>query len=557
MKATDRETVEGNVPVALLCLAILASAVLLLTFSAGLTFFQDTWDFLMNRRGFTADAFLQPHNEHIVVIPVGIEQVLLRLFGMSSTTPEFVALTGSLLATAVLTFVYVRRRLGPWPAVIGALLLLFVGPAWQDLLWPFQIGFVGSVLFGVAMLLALDRDDQRSDVAACLSLAISIGFSSLGLAFAVGAGVDVLQKWRDRGLRRAYVAVAPVLLYAAWWLGWGHAAESHLTLDNVLTSPVYALEGLAGSVGSLLGLSTTTGAAVDPPRWGYVLLAAFVGLLLYRQVRKPGFPAGLWPVVGSTATFWLLAGCSYVPGREAYSSRYIYAGAVFVLLLAANLLHGVRPGRRALLVAGTLALAAVASNLTPLREGRDWLKGQTVLTRADLAAIEIARRTVDPSFYLAPEIAGTPTLINVGADNYLAAVRKYGSPAYTPAELANAPEAGRLQADIVLANALPVTIEIKKRAAHAAGGCIGIPGSSGSDRPPLPLRPGITEIELAAGRPGTIRLRRFAISEYPLQTEGVPGGSTTLLDITGDGIAKPWYIQIEAAQAATVCRSRD
>jgi len=557
MKVAGQELGEDRAALALLCLALVASAALLLSFSAGLTFFQDTWDFLMNRQGFAADAFLRPHNEHIVVIPVAIEQLLVQFFGMSSPTPEFVVLTASLLATAVLVFVYVRRRLGPWPALIAAVLLLFIGPAWQVLLWPFEIGFVGSLLFGIAMLLALDRDGPRSDPAACLFLAISIGFSSLGLAFAVGAGVDLLQKRRDRGLRRVYVAVAPLLLYAAWWLGWGHEAESHLTLDNVLSSPLYVVEGLAGSIGSLLGLSTTSGAAIHPPRWGYVLLAAFAAQLVYRQVRGRSLPAGLWPVAGSTAAFWFLAGFSYIPGREAYSSRYIYVGAAFILLLAANLLNGVRLDRRALLVGGVIALAAVASNLDPLREGRDWLKGQTVLTRADLAAIEIAQRTVDPSFYLAPEIAGTPTLIDVRADKYLAAVREHGSPAYTPAELARAPEAGRLQADIVLANALPVTTEVRNGATAraAGGGCTTISGDSGGGGAPLPLRPGRTEIGLATGPPGTIRLRRFATGEYPLETEGVPGGSVTLLDIVADGLERPWYVQVQAAQTATVCRS--
>jgi hypothetical protein len=102
---------------------------------------------------------------------------------MGTALPVYVVLTEALLIVAVLLFVYVRRRLGPWPAVMAAALLLFVGPAWQDILWPFEIGFVGSALFGLAMLLALDRGDRRGDLAACAFLAISAGFSSLGLSF--------------------------------------------------------------------------------------------------------------------------------------------------------------------------------------------------------------------------------------------------------------------------------------------------------------------------------------------------------------------------------------
>ena len=86
---------------------------------------------------------------------------------------------------------------------MGAALLLFLGPAWSDLLWPFELAFVGSVLFGLAMLLALDRDDARGDVAACAFLAISLGFSSLGDRVHGGGRGRLLQRRRERGLRRA------------------------------------------------------------------------------------------------------------------------------------------------------------------------------------------------------------------------------------------------------------------------------------------------------------------------------------------------------------------
>jgi hypothetical protein len=542
-----------NAALALLGLALLAAALLLLELSAGLTYFQDSWEFLLHRRGFTADAFLAPHNEHIVVIPVAIEQLILRSFGMTSTRPEFVVLIAALLATATLVFVYVRRRVGNWAGLIAAVLLLFLGPGWQDLLWPFQIGLVGSLLFGVAMLLALDRDDRAGDVAACVFLAISVGFSSLGLPFGVAAAVDVLLRRRSRGLRRAYVAVVPLLLYAVWYAGWGHDAESHASLHNVLASPLFLVKGVAGAIGSLLALSTIAGEAVGRSRWGYVVLALLVGLVVYGWRRRPGFSPRLWPPLAAALTFWLLAGFNYIPGREAYSSRYLYIGAAFVLLVAADLLQGVRPGRRAVLAAAALAAVAVAFNLVPLREGRDFFRSETVLTRADLAAIEIARRTVDPAFALSAEVAGTSFLGEVQAGEYLTAVREYGSPAYTPGELAAAPEAGRRQADIVLANALPVTSEVEAGAdlGRAGGGCRAV--AAGRAGAPLRLRPGLTRIALPPGEAGTIRLRRFASGEYPLVTEGVPGGSTTLLRIPADRASRPWRLQVEAAQGATVC----
>ncbi|HEY5053162.1 MAG TPA: hypothetical protein VII45_07100 [Solirubrobacterales bacterium] len=552
-----RDWLRQNAALALLGLALAISALVLLSYASGLTWFQDSWEYLMNRRGLSAAALLKPHNEHIVLIPVAIEHLLLAVFGMSSTMPEQVVLTGLLLAAATLVFIYVRRRLGPWPALMAAVLLLFLGPAWQDLLWPFQIGFVGSILFGVAMLLALEGAGRNWDRAACLFLAISIGFSTIGLAFALGAAVDILQRRRSRGLRRAYLVAVPLLLYAAWYLGWGHDAETHISLHNVLVSPRFVVEGFSASLDSLLALGTIAGEAVGRSQWGLPLLVVLVALLIYGQTRKPGFSPRLWPAVATAATFWFLAGFNYIPGREAYSSRYLYAGAVFILLIAADLLKGVRLGRWALLAGGVITLVAAGFNLTPLREGRDFFRQQTVLTRSDLAAIEISRRTVEPSFALPPEIAGTSFLNEIHAGEYLQAVREYGSPAYSLSQLANAPEAGRRQADLVLANALPLTSEVVTGPGGGSdrrGRCVDVPGGAGSSAAPLPMRPGVTKVEFGPGGPGTIRLRRFATGEYPLVTEGIAGGSTTLLYVPRDAVARPWRLQAEAAQGAVVCR---
>jgi hypothetical protein len=541
---------------ALLGLALIAAAAVLLSYSSGLAPFQDSWEFLMHRRALTLDAWLEPHNEHIVLIPVLIEQLLLRLFGLGSTVPEFIVLIALLLATATLTFVYVRRRLGPWAALIAAALLLFLGPAWQDLLWPFQVGFVGSALFGVATLLALESDGRRRDLAACACLAISIGFSSLGLAFLVGAAVDVLQRRHDRGLRRAYVVAVPLALYALWYAGWGHGAETHLSLHNVAVSPRFLVEGLAAAVGSLLALATIFDEAVGRSSWGYVVLGLLALLVVYGQVRRPGLPPRLWPVAAAAATFWLLAGFNAIPGREAWSSRYLYVGGLFVLLLAANLLERLRLSRWALLAGGAVALVVVGFNLVPLREGRDFFKSETVLTRADLGAIEIAARTVEPSFALPPEISGTSFLNEIEAGEYLAAVREYGSPAYSPAQLARAPEAGRAQADIVLANALPLGVEtgLDAAAGGPAGRCAGVSGDPSAA--PTRLRPGVTTVRLAPGGAGTIRLRRFAAAEYPLVSEGIAGGSLTRIRIPRDTAARPWLLRVEADRGGTVCAGR-
>jgi F0F1-type ATP synthase membrane subunit c/vacuolar-type H+-ATPase subunit K len=540
-----------NAPTAALAGVLLASAVVLLYLARDFTFIQDTWNFLLERRGSSLDTFFEPHNEHIVVLPVVIEKVLIAVFGMTSALPERLVLTAMLVATAALVFVYVRRRVGPWPAVIAAALLSFLGPSWTILMWPFQTVIVGSVLCGVGALLMLDRNDRAGDAWACVLLVLSVLFSAIGVSFALGAAVDVLVRRRERGLfSRAYVAVVPLLVYAAWYLGWGHEAQNYLSLNNVLHSPVYLIEGFASSIDSLLGLSTIDVNDVGEPAWGRPLLIAAVGLVIWGYGKGRSFSPRLWPVLAAAASYWLLAGFNYFAGRPPVAGRYGYAGAVFVLLIAADLLKGVRFSRNALLIGGAVTVFAVAANLTALRDGRDWLENLSVLTKADTAAIEIAERTVPEEFRLTPEIAGTGSLIAIEAGSYLDAVRDEGSPAYTPAELLAAPGYARRQADIVLGQALPVSTEAKAGVYGESGGADCQDLASGEE---FEVQPGVTRIEVAPGPHADFSLRRFASGEYPVKTEGADGDSTVLLTIPQDKSTQPWFLQVEAAQPVRVC----
>jgi hypothetical protein len=536
-----------------LVVSLAAAAVVLLSYAAGLTYFQDSWEFLMHRRHPSATALLEPHNEHIVLLPVAIQETVLRIFGMGSTTPDFVVLIALLLATAVLVFVYVRRRVGPWAGVIAAVLLLFLGPAWQDLLWPFQVGFVGSAAAGVGMLLALEEDGRGWDIAAGVLLALSIAFSSLGLPFGAAAIVAVAQRAGQRGWARLSLAAVPLALYAIWWAGWGHHAENHLSAHNIVAAPGFAGEGFGHSLDALLALATIFGEAVGRSDWGIPVLVALgclVALAHYRG-RRYGARSSLWPSLTAALVFWLLAGANTIAGREAWSSRYLYVGALFVLLIAADLLRGVRIPRPALVVVAVLALVVIGFNLVPLREGRDFFRQQSDLTKADLGAIEIAAPTVEPGFALPPEISGTTFLNEITADEYLQAVAEYGSPADDPAALAAAPAVDRAQADVVLANALPVGIETEAPPAPARGHCARLPAGSTE---PLLLAPGRTTIELGPGGSGqgTVALRRFA-AEDSLVTEGIAAGSTTVLNIPADLSDRPWQLRVTSPSGAIVC----
>lgn len=542
-----------NVPVLLLLAALAAAVVVLAKAQWDVTFFQDTWAFLLDRQDFSADAFFQPHNEHIVVIPVAITKVLLEVFGMTSNTPEQVAMGLTLLAAAVLLFVYVRRRTNPWLALMAAALVLFLGSAWPILLWPFENEFTLPITFGLAMLLLLDREDGRGDAWACAMLVLAVLSGSLGISFVLAAAVDVFLKRGARGWGRAYVFLVPGLVYLAWYAGWGHEAETHIALANLLNSPAYVLEGFASALGSLAGLSKTPASGPASLDFGAPLLVAALIAVGFR-IRQRGVPAGFWPVAAAAVSYYLLAAFNFIPGREATATRYVYAGAIFVLLIAAELLRGVRWSRDALLVAGGVVLVAILPNLGYMKTGGDWEREQSVFTRADLAALEIARRTVDPDYTLSkPEVAGTASLGVVSAGKYFEAADRWGSPAYSVAELEAAPPVGRHFADIVLQHALPLSTRVLPGRFRSGGsGCVTqLPGDAVHKEVELP--PGLYRIEVAPGAEAVIQMRRFAEGEYPV-TEPSPGDSTTLLRIPRDEAPNPWYLHVEASQLARVCQ---
>src|SRR5581483_3380653 len=205
-----------------------------------------------------------------------------------SPLPFHLASTLIYLIAVVLLFVYARRRVGDWLALMGAVLILFFGAGAVDMLSPFQMFFSGSIAAGIGALLALDRDDRPGDLAACALLVASISFSEAGIAFTVG--VLVRMALGRRPLReRLYVGVVPLALYAIWWLGWGHTAESHLTLHNVASSPLYILDAASAAVASLAGLASASDALPEPSGQQWLPAALLVAVVLAGlRIRRLG-----------------------------------------------------------------------------------------------------------------------------------------------------------------------------------------------------------------------------------------------------------------------------
>ncbi len=532
--------------------AMLASGALIVAFASRLSFLLDDWTYILYRRDFSLDAFLAPGNEHFVGGPVAAYKLLLATFGMSSTLPYGLLTTAIFLIGVWFFFVWVRRRIGQWPALIAALPILFLGAAFDDFLWFIAaISFLSSMTFGLGMLLALDRRDRRGDRLACIGLIGSMLFASLWLAFAIGAVVDIVLRRNERDWRRrAYVVLVPVALYAIWWLGWGHTAETAVSLHNLATTPLYVFDSFAAAIAALLGLATPVEGIASPSGldWGRPLAVLLGGLTVWRLYRLERVPRSLWVVLAITLSFWILGGLDLKSGRFAWVSRYQYPSAALMLLVAADLLRGLKFERRLIVPALAVVAAAVASNVLFLEESYESYKRTSMIERADLAAVEIARETVDPGLVLSEDIAGTG-YVSVEAGAYLSARDAFGSPAFSEPELASAPAEARLPADKVLAAALG--IELKPATApQSLKVCRMVRlGSAEKATATLP-----TSGALLRSSTGSVKVNLGRFSDtFPVELGSLARHRWSELAIPTDLSRRPWQTQLRGSGAVTVC----
>src|SRR5205823_2030072 len=164
---------------------------------------------------------LLPHNGHWSTIPVSVWKVLFVVVGLRSHIPYQAAVLVVHVAAVLFLFALIRRRSGDLPAFAAALILLVLGSGAEDIVWAFQIGFTGSVAFGLLAMLLLEGNPPFPGrlVPASAALIASLMCSGAGLVFLVALGVELGLDVRRR--RFLLALVAPVAAYIEWFLAYG------------------------------------------------------------------------------------------------------------------------------------------------------------------------------------------------------------------------------------------------------------------------------------------------------------------------------------------------
>jgi hypothetical protein len=311
-------------------LAALAGCAAILWLTHGYTFYFDEWTFILSAPDWDAVSYLQPHNVHPAMLPRLIYSAMLSTVGLRAYWPYMVVLLALHGATVILLFELVRRRAGDLVGLACAAILLVLGAGWENLLWAFQMSFVGSVACGLGMLLAMEAPPTRRRMPLATALLVgSLMFSAVGLFFGIMAAVILAA---TKGRRKELAWLVPVaIVFAAWFLEYGRYGappNSPSTTANLLVLPLYTLWGLGASAAGLIG----EGGLFGPPL--LVLAAGAVGFAWWRGGIDP-FALG---VAAGLVTFYVVIGLSraQLGYDQSAAGRYVYVGAVFWLVLLAD-----------------------------------------------------------------------------------------------------------------------------------------------------------------------------------------------------------------------------
>ena len=525
-----------------------AAAAKIFIVGRGLNFFYDEWSFVLYRRGHGLDTFLEPHNGHLSLIPVVMYKLLFEFVGLEHYGPYRLTVIALHVACAYLLFLLLRRRVGPTLALVSVAPVLFLGTAWQDLLWPFQVGYLASIAGGLAALLAIERGSDR---VASAALAVSLASSGLGVPFAAGVFVALLLAHAPA--RRFWVVAIPTGAYALWYLVYG---ESQASLSNVPLLPRYVFDSFAGALGQGTGLGLEKGRLLAT-----LAVVAAVSVAVRRRMWRAALP----PLI-VVLSFWSLTALSRGQLGEPAASRYIYPGVVLLLLVAAGLLTGVR------LAAPLVALIAVgvvlvcAANLRTLDAGAGGLRETGAYVAAELSALELVRGMVLDNFR--PDSVRAP---QVTAGAYFKAVDDLGSASLPVRQLPFQSQGVRAEVDAIIVNAIRGAVVSRRDPVIAnttpivEGHRLGSIGRIGSCITFTP-RPGFAQasfdvvvpehgVIVRSGRPARIFIRRFGDSyRGPAVATIAPGTST--IDPPEDESAMPWRARIMPVVSAVLCDNR-
>ncbi len=332
--ATRRWSAERTSLLALVAYLVVAAPLILLVLGRHRWFLSDEWSMIAGRDVDGFGGLFEPNNAHWVTLPAISYSVLWHLVGLRSYLP-YQAVLVALHVTVVILLRAVMRRaeIDPWLATAAAAALVLFGPGSDDIIWAFQIGFAGSLAFGLVHLLLVADDPPMPAWRDGLGLAAGLGAlmcSGVGVVMVAGVAVATLLR---RGWRAALVQAVPLAATYGLWVVLADPQTEALGGRPPLGELVEWV--VSGVVGVFMGLGRYWPIALV---LAGMLVVGVARLLLTTPVaearRRLAGPVGL-AVAGVAFSVSTALGRWILGPDAARSSRYVYVGAALTLPLIA------------------------------------------------------------------------------------------------------------------------------------------------------------------------------------------------------------------------------
>jgi hypothetical protein len=343
------------------------------------------------------------HNEHRILVPRLIFAIDRFLFGMTNKFNFFCNLAIQVTLAALMIYVAVRaarQRIAEKLWIVGAVLaLLFSAMQWENLLWGFQVQFLGVDLAALATFAALGLGRPSGPRLAMVILFESIAVYTLSSGMAVPFLAVPLALWVRWPWRYVVILSCAALVLLASYL-YSYQTPSHLSDP---TSAIWQVRDVLlyvlNEMGNPFGLTFAEAHLRQPMILGWLcgaigvfLLAAFVIAMLWQRER-----GGPVPILIATAFFGLgmmsLAALGRLKFGLALSSRYSSPVLMFwASLIVVATIHLRRRDAR-LRLAGMAVMILVPLGLAYYQPsfaafGRAWTLPRLEATTALLANVD-------------------------------------------------------------------------------------------------------------------------------------------------------------------------
>lgn len=569
----DRYAVIG------LVLAMVAAAALLIWVTRGMTLAIDEWYFGYGTRAGSSFAdYFAPHNGHLVVFPVLLSKGMLEVFGEGAALPLRLIAIAVHLSTAALLFVWLRRLICPLAALAPAVLFLFLGTANDAFIGSHGMPLTLSAATGIGAWLLLERRRLGADVLAAFLLTVGICCNGYSLPFIVAAFAVVLLD-PESSRKRLWVPAVSLVLYGIWYLLEG-SSDGQFAIPNIGGLPSFMFDSLAASLATITGLFTAPGVrgvSFDIPQGQALAGACLIALLALVLGWRYKPPKAIVPPLLALLGFWVLTAGVADPARLPNSSRYLYISVLLLLLVLGEMIAASRIRREGAIALAAICLFALLPNLREVVYASNSIREQSTINRAVLGAADMVGDHAPGDLNIEspndPPSADYPDL-QFTFDQYATARDRFGTPAFTLAQIQGSIPTARVAADHLIARALPITVDPlpgPRRSLPATtevvpldavpldgvlrreDGCLRFVPLAVTAQLTLQLPVGGLWVRPEPGTPVPIAVKRFAVS-YETPAGAAFSGRATAVTLPPAGQAsRHWRAQLTPQQPILIC----